>query len=66
MGNTRTKRRRPAWLKPALFGTGSLGNLGGKYVSFREYMGGSDIEDMRNDWRKVGDDLRSAMARLGR
>lgn len=29
-------------------------------------MGGSDIEDMRNDWRKVGDDLRSAMARLGR
>lgn len=66
MGNKRTKTRRHAWLKSTQFGMGSLGNIGGEYVSFKEYLGGSDIEDMRNDWRKVGDDLRSAMTRLGR
>jgi hypothetical protein len=66
MSNTRRTTRHSAWLKSTLFGVGSLGNLGGDYVSFHGYMGGSDLEDMRNDWRKVGDDIRSAMKRAGR
>lgn len=66
MGNTRRTTRRSAWLKSTLFGVGSLGNLGGNYISFHGYMGGSDLEDMRNDWRKVGEDIRSAMKRAGR
>lgn len=44
--------------RPMMWGIGSLGNISGGYVSFDRYMKGNDVEAMKNDWRRVGADMR--------
>ena len=50
-------------IKPFLFGFGSLGNISGGYISFRRYMRGNNLDDMRKDWEKVGNDIRIVMSK---
>lgn len=49
---------------PFLWGIGTLGNIGGSYLSFRDYMRKNNIDELRDDWKKVGGDMRKAMAEL--
>lgn len=49
-------------VKPFLFGFGSLGNVSGGYVSFRRYLRGNNLDDLRKDWNAIGKDIRNAMS----
>lgn len=51
---------------PKAWGVGSLGNISGRYVSFRRYMRGNNISDMRNDWEAIGNDMRKVSKGLFR
>lgn len=50
-------------IKPYLFGIGCLSNISGGYISFRRYMRGNNLDDMREDWNRIGKDLHDAMYR---
>lgn len=39
---------------------GTLGNLGGGYVDFDQYLLGDNASDLRKDWEKIGQDMRLA------
>lgn len=43
-----------------LWGMGTLGNLGGGYVDFDQYLLGDNASDLRKDWEKIGQDMRLA------
>lgn len=57
-------RRISAPRHPAVWGVGSLGNISGKYVSFRRYMQGNNADDLKRDWQIIGQDMRIAMSRM--
>ena len=46
---------------PFLHGVGSLGNISGGYSRLRLYLGSSYVQDMRNDWMRVGDAFRESL-----
>lgn len=46
---------------PFLHGVGSLGNVSGGYSRLRFYLRGNCVQDMRNDWLKVGDAFRESL-----
>lgn len=50
-------------LRAFLYGFGSLGNISGSYTSIRRRTRMSDLDALRSDWQKVGDDIRTAMNR---
>ena len=47
--------------RPFLYGVGSLGNVSGGYSRLRIYLRGNYVQDMRNDWLKVGDAFRQSL-----
>lgn len=47
--------------RPFLYGVGSLGNVSGGYSRLRIYLRGNYVQDMRNDWLRVGDALRESL-----
>lgn len=49
---------------PFLWGIGTLGNIGGNYISFHDYMRKNNTDELRDDWRKIGEDMRKAVAVL--
>lgn len=49
---------------PFLWGVGTLGNIGGNYISFHDYMRKNNTDELRDDWKKVGGDMCKAMAEL--
>jgi len=51
-------------LRSFLFGLGSLGNISGGYITFRRNAHKSDLEAIRGDWMKIGDDMRTAMSEM--
>lgn len=46
---------------PYLSGVASLGNIAGGHVSFRRYLRGNYVSDIRSDWERVGDSMRDSM-----
>ena len=47
--------------RPFFHGVGSLGNISGGYSRLRIYLRGNYVQDMRNDWFRVGDALRESL-----
>lgn len=54
---------RVKWIQDCLSGVGSLSNISGGYISFRRYMRGNNLDDMLEDWNRIGKDLHDAMYR---
>lgn len=46
-------------------GVMSLANIKG-YMRFGHYVFGDNVEDMRNDWKTIGNDIRKAMNCYGK
>lgn len=59
--STRLSNNRPSFWT----GLDSLANIGGR-MRFNQYVFGNDMDDMRNDWIAVGNDIRKAMSQYGK
>lgn len=46
------------------WGIGSLGNIGGNYIDFSQYLNQSDYNALMSDWIAVGKDMKKVMNSL--
>lgn len=53
-------------LRLLLLGMGSISNIAGGYFNMRKYIGRSDFNALRNDWRKIGHDMNIAKSIYGK